>query len=216
MTNKQHYLLKSSFAFLIFVMIGYTVQFYPNTLHGFDSYVQNAVRGQLPSHLTSMFKAITVMGNVLTQFILVFLFAAIFYIKKWKIEALLVLINGAIAGILIVAFKQVYQRIRPDLEHLVHAGGFSFPSGHSLGSFLILGSLIIIIHDRVKHGFLKYSLQLILGFLILLIGLSRIYVGVHYPSDVFAGFVLGYGILNLIYPYYLKKRFEWRFHSKQQ
>lgn len=72
MTNKQHYLLKSSFAFLIFVMIGYTVQFYPNTLHGFDSYVQNAVRGQLPSHLTSMFKAITVMGNVLTQFILVF------------------------------------------------------------------------------------------------------------------------------------------------
>lgn len=197
-------------------MLGYTVQFYPNTLHWFDSSIQNAVRGQLPNNLTSIFKAITVIGNVLTQFILVFLFAAIFYFKKWKIEALLVLINGAVAGILIVAFKHVYQRLRPDLEHLVHAGGFSFPSGHSLGSFLIFGTLIIIIHDRVKHRLLKYFLQVILGLLILLIGLSRIYLGVHYPSDVFGGFVLGYGILNLIYPYYLKKRFEWRFHSKQQ
>ncbi|HHK1593961.1 TPA: phosphatase PAP2 family protein, partial [Streptococcus pyogenes] len=46
-------------------------------------------------------------------------------------------------------------------------------------------------------------------------GLSRIYLGVHYPSDILAGFVLGFGILQFIYPFYKQKRFEWRFLLKQ-
>ena len=52
--------------------------------------------------------------------------------------------------------------------------------------------------------------------MIALVGLSRIYVGVHYPTDVLAGFTLAFGLLNVIYPTYDRIRFEWRFQSKQK
>lgn len=215
MKNKQNYLLRSSFAFLFFVMLGYTVQFYPDTLVPFDSSIQNAVRGSLPESATSIFKAITFMGNVLTQVILVALFTSFFFLKKWKIEAIFMLINGVAAGLLIVGFKHLYQRVRPGVDHLVHAGGYSFPSGHAMGSFLIFGTLIIIIHDHVKTVSVRVTMEILLALLILMVGLSRIYLGVHFPSDVIAGYILAFGILNAAYPFYDKKRFEWRFHSKQ-
>ncbi|VTS18969.1 PAP2 superfamily protein [Streptococcus pseudoporcinus] len=216
MKTKQTYLLRSSFAFLIFVMLGYTVQFYPYSLVVFDDRVQNAIRGSLPDQLTSVFRAITYMGNVSTQVLVVALLTILFLIKKWKTEALFQLTNGLLAGLLVTGFKFVYQRARPSLEHIVYAGGYSFPSGHAMGAMMIYGALMVILLGRFQKKSTKILVILTFSTLILLIGLSRIYLGVHYPTDVIGGFVLGYGILNLLYPYYKEKRFEWRFQSKQK
>ncbi len=158
---------------------------------------------------------ITVLGNVLTQLIVVVFAFVILQALKWKAESYYVLIAGLGASVLIVSLKLIYQRVRPTIEHLVFAGGYSFPSGHSMGSMLIYGSLIVIAHQRIKQPFLRLVVQWLLGSLIVLIGLSRIYLGVHYPSDVLAGFILGFGVLELVYPFYDRKRFEWRFHGEQ-
>ncbi|HES0494615.1 TPA: phosphatase PAP2 family protein, partial [Streptococcus pyogenes] len=75
--------------------------------------------------------------------------------------------------------------------------------------------LLIICYQRLHSKLLQFVTSMIFIILILVIGLSRIYLGVHYPSDILAGFVLGFGILQFIYPFYKKKRFEWRFLLKQ-
>lgn len=212
MLNKQTYYARASFALLIFVILGYMVKFYPEQLVTFDRSIQTVIRGNLPTRLTHFFIALTVLGDSLTQFIWVSLFAGLFYFwKNWRAEACLMLSNGALAGLVIILMKMVYARVRPTLPHLVEALGFSFPSGHATGAMLIFGSLLIVISQRMNKGLGKQVLQTGLVALILLIGLSRIYLGVHYPSDVLAGFILGYGVLNLIYPTYMSLRFQWRF-----
>lgn len=216
MKQKQTYFVRASFAVLIFVMLGYVVKFYPEVLTEFDNIIQSTIRGSLPALATHIFSTITVIGNTSTQVALVIIVSAFLLKHKWYAEGSFVAISGILAGIVISAFKHIYQRPRPSIEHLVHAGGFSFPSGHSLGTMLIIGSLIIIIGQRVKNQQLKVILQTLLGLIIFLVGLSRIYLGVHYPTDVIAGFTLGYGLLNLLYPFYDQKRFEWRFQNKQK
>ncbi|CAM4128634.1 phosphatase [Streptococcus penaeicida] len=216
MKNRQEYLLRSSFAFLFFVMLGYTVQFYPETLVSFDKSIQETIRGTLPERATYFFRAITYMGNVSTQIAVVVIVTILLFLKKWKAEALFFLSNGVLAGLLISGFKLIYQRARPTLEHIVYAGGFSFPSGHAMGSFIIYGAILLILLNRFQHKTIRLILILAFSSLILLIGLSRIYLGVHYPTDVIGGFTFAYGVLNLLYPFYMKKRFEWRFQSKQK
>ena len=67
--------------------------------------------------------------------------------------------------------------------------GYSFPSGHSMASMAFYGLIIYFVIRFVKNRALKIFLSIMLSLLIILIGMSRIYLGVHYPSDVFAGFV---------------------------
>lgn len=81
---------------------------------------------------------------------------------------------------------------------------------------MIYGALLIIFLGRVTNKKWRYLLVSFMTGLILLIGISRIYLGVHYPTDVIGGFVCGFGFLNLFFPYYQEKRFKWRFQSKQE
>ena len=140
----------------------------------------------------------------------------IFYLKKWKSESLLVAGNLSLAGILIVSLKHLYQRPRPEILHLVEEKGFSFPSGHSLAVTLLIGSLIIIVGQRVKDRTVKIILQILLGIYLVSVIISRVYLGVHYPSDVLASLCLGLGILFIEFPFYDKLRFQWRFTGKQK
>ena len=117
---------------------------------------------------------------------------------------------------MIVSLKYIYQRPRPLITHLVHASGYSFPSGHSLGTFMILGAIAIVLIQRLEKKESQVAVFAISGLLIALVGLSRIYVGVHFPTDVLAGFTLAFGLLNVIYATYDRIRFEWRFQSKQK
>ncbi|MGT2895360.1 phosphatase PAP2 family protein [Streptococcus entericus] len=217
MLNKTTYYAKASFALLIVVFLGYVVKFYPNQLVEADSAIQGAVRGNLPQILTSFFSYVTVLGNTLTQVILVSVLTAILYFwKNWRAEAIWVLASGLSAGILIPTLKLIYARPRPSLSHLVAASGYSFPSGHATGAMLIFGSLLVIISQRMPKGWFKILVQTGLMILIVLVGLSRIYLGVHYPSDVLAGFVLGFGVLHLLYPTYMTWRFKWRFTGQSR
>ena len=90
--------------------------------------------------------------------------------------------------------KRIVQNPRP-LPQLVTESGYSFPSGHTMIAILLYGSLIIIVHAYLHNNWLKYIILLTLSVLIILIPLSRIYVNVHYPSDILAGLSLGYGLL---------------------
>ncbi|HBS58636.1 MAG: phosphatase PAP2 family protein [Bacillota bacterium] len=87
--------------------------------------------------------------------------------------------------------KYIFKRERPPLERLVDATGFSFPSGHSMVSFAFYGLLFYLAHINLPRTWLRAALLLLIGAFIILVGISRIYLGVHYPSDVVAGFAAG-------------------------
>ena len=216
MKDKQTYLTKGSFTLLLFVIIGYMVKFYPEMLVNFDQPIQTAIRGDLPEFLTLLFRAITHLIDIPVIITWVLLVAFVFYRKQWKMESFLMLGNLALAGVLIVTFKNIYQRPRPEILHLVEEKGFSFPSGHSLAVTIMVGTLIVIFSQRIKAKLWKRIVQILLGFYLLSVLVSRVYLGVHYPSDVLASFCIGLGVLFIEFPFYDKLRFQWRFKGKQK
>ena len=216
MKDKQTFMMKGSFALLLFMIIGYIVKFYPEMLVSFDQPIQTAIRGDLPETLTLLFRAITHLIDIPVIISWVLIVAFIFYRKQWKLESYLMLGNLTLAGILIVTFKNIYQRPRPEILHLVEEKGFSFPSGHSLAVTIMVGTLIVIFSQRIKDQLWKRIVQILLGFYLLSVLVSRVYLGVHYPSDVLASLCVGLGVLFIEFPFYDKLRFQWRFKGKQK
>ena len=216
MKNKQSYLTKGSFALLLFVILGYMVKFYPEQLVAFDSLIQTWLRGDLPAALTTFFKLVTSFIDPLGIIIWVSALVLFFLYKKWKLEAALLAGNLVLHGILIKLIKLVYQRSRPSISHLVEEGGYSFPSGHAMATAIVVGTLIIIVQQRMQNQQIKRLVQGLLLLFILTIMASRVYLGVHYPTDVIGGTLLGFAILNIEFPFYDKLRFQWRFKGKQK
>lgn len=103
--------------------------------------------------------------------------------------------NLVIATGLNVLLKNILQRPRPTEYRLIDESGYSFPSGHSMISMAFYGFVIYLIYKYVKNKYLKWSLITILSILIVSIGISRIYLGVHYTSDVLAGFLIAISYL---------------------
>ena len=136
MKHKQIHYIYTSFALLLFVALGYMVKFYPEALTGFDSSIQTWVRGDLPTGLTHFFKAVTVLGNTPVQAIIAIVAVIWLYLNQYKSEAIFVGTSGVLASIMIVSLKYIYQRPRPSITHLVHAGGYSFPhAGRGPGDY---------------------------------------------------------------------------------
>ena len=216
MKDKQTFMMKGSFALLLFMIIGYIVKFYPEMLVSFDQPIQTAIRGDLPETLTLLFRAITHLIDIPVIISWVLIVAFVFYRKQWKMESYLMLGNLTLAGILIVTFKNIYQRPRPEILHLVEEKGFSFPSGHSLAVTIMVGTLIVILSQRIKNSAWRKVVQILLSLYLVSVLVSRVYLGVHYPSDVIASLCVGLGVLFMEFPFYDKLRFQWRFKGKQK
>ena len=91
--------------------------------------------------------------------------------------------------------KRLLQRPRPTEFRIIEETGYSFPSGHSMVSMAFYGYLIYLIYRFVKNKYLKWISIVLLSLLICLIGISRIYLGVHYTSDVLGGFLISISYL---------------------
>ena len=100
--------------------------------------------------------------------------------------------------------KFILQRPRPTEYRIINETGYSFPSGHSMVSMAFYGFLIYLIYKNVKNKYLKVTLISILAILTVSIGISRIYLGVHYTSDVLAGFLISLSYLVLYTSFYKK------------
>ncbi len=160
------------------VKIGYTKDF--------DNFVYNLFEHN--ELLNIIMIGITSFGGVIGLILITVLL--LFVIPNKKIIALLS-INLSVISILNELFKNIICRPRPIGIALTAASGYSFPSGHSSGSLAFYGLLIYFVYKNMKNKKIKCSLIVALCILILLIGLSRIYLGVHYASDVLGGYIFG-------------------------
>lgn len=150
---------------------------------------------------TPIAKFITNFGGAMC---LILITVVIFIFVKNKRIGIAVAFNLVIATTLNVILKNILQRPRPNEFRMIDETGYSFPSGHSMISMAFYGFLIYLIYKYVKNENIKIALIIFLGFLIVSIGISRIYLGVHYTSDVLAGFLVAISYL-IVYSNVVKK-----------
>lgn len=108
---------------------------------------------------------------------------------KWGV--LFFILSIGVGGLLTTLLKHYYQRGRPSINPEIDAVGFSFPSGHSMGSVIFYGFIIYLVLRSGLSVAAKWSFSILGVILFLLIGLSRIYLGAHFPTDVLAGQMAG-------------------------
>ena len=141
---------------------------------------------------TPIAKFITNFGGAIILIGLAFML--FIFIKNKKI-GVSIISNLAIITVLNQLLKRIVQRPRPTEFRIVEESGYSFPSGHSMVSMAFYGYLIYLIYKYVKNKYLKWISIILLSILICFIGISRIYLGVHYTSDVLGGFFISISYL---------------------
>lgn len=140
--------------------------------------------------VTKIMRVITALGSapVITLFTIIFM--GILLVRKHNGDAAMLIITLTGSSFLNWVLKQTFHRSRPQLG-LVPAAGYSFPSGHAMVSFVFYGVLIYLLWVNFGRAWPSYLASFFLPILILAIGTSRIYLGVHYPTDVLAGYAAG-------------------------
>ncbi|RRN77522.1 phosphatase PAP2 family protein [Pseudoxanthomonas sp. SGD-10] len=160
----------------------------------FSSYVSEDI---VNPDLTGFMRFMTALGDhEIVVGIYILLILLLLFVWEDKAKAMKVPLIGFSALGLMYLLKNLFARERPEFT-LLHASGFSFPSGHSLNSMVLYGLIIFVVNKYVSNVYLKIALIGLLVCVVLLIGFSRIYLGVHYLTDVLAGFCCGLLWLSL-------------------
>lgn len=188
------------FLLVIFVFIKIAKRVFIKEIFIFDGIIYHFLVSMRSYILNGFFKVITNMGSALVLAIVTALCVIFIRDKKYK---LLVPVNLAIIAGLNIILKNIFVRQRPNQLRLIEEKGYSFPSGHAMACTAFYGLLIYIAYKKIQNKLIRNTICIILAILIILIDISRIYVGVHYTSDVLAGtcFSIAYLIIitKLIY-----------------
>lgn len=129
-----------------------------------------------------------------------------FYILKNKKNSLYISINLISVFLLNRILKYIIARPRPNVLPIVTEKGFSFPSGHAMVALGFYGFLIYLIFKNMKNKMIRNILIISLSILIFLIGISRIYLGVHYTTDILGAYLIGLIYMFLFIKYIYIKR----------
>jgi undecaprenyl-diphosphatase len=174
---------------------------------GFDMAVFSFIKPFISDGITSFMVFITFLGThtflIPANLILIGYFL---FIKKHRWYSIKVPVVAIGSVSIMLGLKLIFSRLRPTDPLLAEVKGFSFPSGHAMSAMTFYGLLLYLVYRYIKHPVLKWGLIVVLSLLILLIGLSRIYLRVHYPSDVIAGFSMG--VIWLVIALWSTKRIE--------
>lgn len=178
----------SLISFGLFLIVLIFVLKYDNLV--IDNYITNLFKYK-NDLLTNFMKIITLFGSA---YVIVPCCIILLFILKNKKNKILMTSNLVIITLLNQLLKCVFRRLRP-INGIISESGYSFPSGHSMVSMAFYGFLIYLLYkSNFKYKNIFIGLLIVL---ILLIGISRIYLGVHYPTDVFGGFLLSISYLLL-------------------
>ena len=183
---------------ILFILIGLfildAIFVITNNINIIDYTVYNSIRSLNSDFFDYFFRFITIFGNV----DVVLLILVILNIKLSRKDAITCDILACVSTISNLIIKNIIQRSRPDVLRLIEIDGFSFPSGHSMIAITLYGYLFYIVNRKVNNKKIKIILEIFILLLIIGICLSRIYLGVHYFTDIFGGVMLGLAELIFI------------------
>lgn len=154
----------------------------------FDAYVRALVHQHSSPSLTAAMRFVTSLGSLSVLFSLFAVISAGFLLARWRAAALWLAVGMAGSVILDAMLKLLFHRARPEPFFSAMPASYSFPSGHALSSFTFYGVLAGLLDRRIHSWIVRLGLWAFASLLVLAIGFSRIYLGVHYPTDVIAGY----------------------------
>lgn len=190
----------------ILIFATMVVMLLTNNVTSLDNSIYNIIISSKSDVMTMFMTIITMMCN--TEFIIVATLLLVLFIKNKKMGGMIAS-NVVLCSVINTIIKHIFLRPRPVGIKLIEQGGYSFPSGHSMMAVAFYGLLIYIIWNTKWRNVWKIFTTTLLVILILLIGISRIYVGVHFASDVIAGLSISLSYLiifiELIYKRVIKK-----------
>lgn len=195
--EKMPYLITATVSLLLFIIgINLFVELSSlvkgDLLGTFDESVFSEIHSYRTPLLNTYFIFVTDIGDIQGYAVILVICAlvVIFTTKRWALlyEVTSVLLLATISNVLL---KRAYDRARPDLEHLVTVKTLSYPSGHAMSSMAFYGFLIYLVYKSTLKVWMKTIIIAISFVLILSIGTSRVYLGVHFPSDVLGGWIAG-------------------------
>lgn len=181
-------IILSSFSFFIFIKLRGEV--FEKELLLFDETIMRFFYLHRTPLLTILMRVISFLGYELI-IILGILLVGFFLLKKHKREAMLLAFILTMAPIINAFLKKIIQRPRPFFHPLVNVYDYSFPSGHAMSSLVFYATISYFVYHATHNKRLGVISTTLSTLLIILIGISRIYLGVHYPTDVLAGYLGG-------------------------
>lgn len=172
-------------------------------MNPFDLAIYNFISKAYNMPFTMFMRIILSFSSVL---VIITILLSIFLLFKNKKIFLYFCSLTLISEFLCIIIKNIVKRPRPsDVIQISFNSGYSFPSSHVLVSTCLYGFIIYLVRKNIKNKKIKNILSLLLSVLILLIGVSRIYLGVNYSTDVIAGFIFGLALLFIFIKFIYKK-----------
>ncbi len=181
-------------AFIISVvsLIGFSLMAILISRHqilAFDSAIISYIQGLETPTLTAIMKFFTFVGSgnaifVIAVVVMFFLYVLLHHRSELVFFAIVI----AFASLLNQMLKDFFHRARPDFHRLVEIGGYSFPSGHAMAAMAVYGALAFILWRHIPTRIGRSILIILSAIMIFMIGISRVYLGVHYPSDIIGGY----------------------------
>lgn len=163
---------------------------YRSYVGGFDSNLRYAARQIQSPMWTTVFLTVTKLGSTLYLWIIGGAAGLVFLFLRWFRPLALFIVAMAGQAALHHGFKWIFARPRPPaLISYRDVESSSFPSGHAVAALCMYGMIAWIVTVRLENPAAKAGIWIFTGVLVLLIGLSRTYIGIHYPTDVLAGFI---------------------------
>ena len=169
-----------------------------NYLKTFDTKIINFIQSFESDFLTTFLKTLTKIGNTKTVIVLTIIVFLFLLLKKYTHYGIYFVLNMISSWVIIDGVKYLVKRERPTMHRLISEKNFSFPSGHATATF-IFWTLIIIFIVLTLNNIFKYIITILIISLIFIVGVSRIYLGVHFPSDILAGYLAGSFVVSLSY-----------------
>lgn len=192
------------------VLFGYIAASIQNeSIENFDSVVIGFVQGMESDWLTPLMKVFTWIGSwYIVGPVTIIAFLLIFFVYKdhSKSFLLVTVIVGTI--VLNTLLKFYFKRERPEIYRILDANGFSFPSGHTMMAFSLYTIIAYIFWRNVKKPIYRVFLIMFTVFMISIISIGRIYLGVHYPSDIAGGIIASFLWVTIVvaaFRFYQKK-----------
>jgi undecaprenyl-diphosphatase len=178
----------SILSFLVFSFLAIIIS--AKKILQFDNTIISFVQGLESPGLTSIMKLFSIIGDtpaviVLSLVVLLFLYVVL----KHRSELVLFVVALSGSAILNLLLKYFFQRARPEIHRLVEIEGYSFPSGHAMNACTVYTIIAFLLWHNIATKSGRTILIFISAVMILSIGISRIYLGVHYPSDIIGGYL---------------------------
>ncbi|WP_144524152.1 phosphatase PAP2 family protein [Bacillus thuringiensis] len=166
-----------------------------------DTYVRRLVKGLQTESSLTFFSYFTKLGSAIGIAATLVISLLVFWKQRYYAAMIVYPMGILITHLVNKGIKEIVKRERPSLNEALDALGYSFPSGHAMLSIMTFGFLAYIIAANLKSIAGKCVITILMGIVILSIGLSRVILNVHYPTDILAGYCVG-GILLVIAIYY--------------